>query len=216
MALWQKTSGSVRIMLDRTEDGLLDTRLMQLAGWKWPAALSVFLSYKNRPGRFGGDPACFCCLAWRWRFRASFRFLPPQHLSQGFYCLYVCLVQLWEQLGCCGFVAFPEGIVHAFRKLCTLVSERLPATPLRAWASVSAVARSPAANALRTLGMWGSSRNSSASFRYSDSLPSKRSDDVLVIYFGVLQRGNVFFRPLCLPGFRTCSSLKYNPGHDES
>lgn len=38
--------------------------------------------------------------------RAGFCSLPPQNLSQGSYCLCVCLVQLWEQLGCCGFVAF--------------------------------------------------------------------------------------------------------------
>lgn len=80
-------------------------------GWGWDLALCV---RAFAPCRLMRRRTCCASVG---ASRVGFRFLPPQNLSQGSYCLLVCLVQFGQQLGCCGFVAFPEGIVHAFRQL---------------------------------------------------------------------------------------------------
>ena len=99
-----------------------------------------------------------------------------------------------------------------FASLCTLVSDRLPATPLRAWASTSAVARSPAAD----VGHVGVVEEQFGQFEVQRFVAFEAVDDVLVIYFGVLQRGNVFFVHCASLGFGRVRPWKYNPGHDES
>ena len=96
-----------------------------------------------------------------------------------------------------------------FASLCTLVSERLPATPLRAWAS--ACGKRPA-----DVGHVGVVEEQFGQFQVQRFVAFEAVDDVLVIYFGVLQRGNVFFVHCASLGFGRVRPWKYNPGHDES
>lgn len=65
--------------------------MQKLAMRQLPPDVLHLFSMESRPGRFG-DPACFVVWCGVEVLRACFRFLPSQHLPQGFYCLCVCFV----------------------------------------------------------------------------------------------------------------------------